>query len=92
MLACVFLRIGVEMNLATKITKSSKDTLGGAIQSARDYLECGGTMPLSPGDSAVGKADDDPEGRQLLAGGFAKRYPRIRLNRGVDPGGITAWK
>ena len=47
----------------------------GAIKSARDYLECGGATPLSPGDSAVGKADDDPEGSQPLAGGFAKRYP-----------------
>jgi len=55
------------------------------------YLECGGTTPLFPGDSAVGKADDDPEGRQPLAGGFAKRYPRVRWNPEIDPGGITAW-
>ena len=73
------------------MNKGRKGVNSGAIKSARDYLECGGTTPLSPGNSAVGKADDDPEGRQPLAGGFAKRYPRVRWNPEIDPGGITAW-
>ena len=73
------------------MNKGRKGVNSGAIKSARDYLECGGTTPLSPGNSAVGKADDDPVGRQPLAGGFAKRYPRVRWNPEIDPGGITAW-